>query len=607
MDMQKIQALLLEKDKDVVVRYLGEAGLVHFKQVDVEHIEDKEYLVPFKTPPDVLNRYLYLKEKIESFFKDLKIGLNDYSPDITTPTGETGDILLESLEKRIEKIPLDQIVKLNTFNEKINRFLETLSITDEVTVTKQSTDIPIGTYIEDLERKLSDIELRFVGLQSSEAVHDTNLNEPLIELKQNVEIATQKLSEEFNYDSVIKEATTIHFLVNREIQVIQLQDSFFRTKNLVYFEGWALPSQMDEVKQIITEVTKGTVVLITEPPNKHDEVPTILPKNPQIFNAFEKLTYAFGYPRHTEVNSIPLMAITFTIFFGLMFADVGQGILLAVIGLLLTQYKKKVNVNEMGELVRYFLIASEMFVLLGISASFFGLLFGEFFGPSEIIHPISLGRIGPFHFGGFDPAHEPMKMLRLAILFGVIHQSTGLGLNIVNNVRAKHRHEILVSACWLWLLWGGFFMWVNYKGLSQVQNWLSVGQVPLIGLIVTPLLLIMVLTSMHGGITEGLGFSVEVFAETLSHTLSYARLMALGLIHSAMSSIFLALAGVEHGHFKISGIPVLIAGTAMVMFIEGLVVFIHNLRLHWVEWFSKFYRGEGIIFIPYKFKIVGTR
>jgi vacuolar-type H+-ATPase subunit I/STV1 len=83
--------------------------------------------------------------------------------------------------------------------------------------------------------------------------------------------------------------------------------------------------------------------------------------------------------------------------------------------------------------------------------------------------------------------------------------------------------------------------------------------------------------------------------------------MALGLIHSAMSSIFLVLAGFEHGHMSLSGVPVLIVGTAMVMFIEGLVVFIHDLRLHWVEWFSKFYSGEGIIFIPYKFKIGGTR
>lgn len=112
----------------------------------------------------------------------------------------------------------------------------------------------------------------------------------------------------------------------------------------------------------------------------------------------------------------------------------------------------------------------------------------------------------------------------------------------------------------------------------------------------------MVSVSLIHGFTEGLRFGVEVFAETLSHTISYSRLMALGLIHSAMSSMFLVLGGVEHGLFPLSSIPILAVGTILVMTIEGLVVFVHDLRLHWVEWFSKFYSGEGILFKPFSFK-----
>ena len=81
---------------------------------------------------------------------------------------------------------------------------------------------------------------------------------------------------------------------------------------------------------------------------------------------------------------------------------------------------------------------------------------------------------------------------------------------------------------------------------------------------------------MNGLSMTGIGLVVvEVFVETLGHTISYSRLMALGLIHSAMSSLFLMLG--------------------------GLVVFVHTLRLHWVEWFSEFYTGEGILFKPFKF------
>ncbi|MCK5626104.1 hypothetical protein KAI11_04540, partial [Candidatus Bathyarchaeota archaeon] len=104
------------------------------------------------------------------------------------------------------------------------------------------------------------------------------------------------------------------------------------------------------------------------------------------------------------------------------------------------------------------------------------------------------------------------------------------------------------------------------------------------------------------GFMEGIGFGVEVFAETLSHTLSYCRLMALGLVHSVMNSLFLVLGGVEHGHFPLSSIPIIMLGTILVMTIEGLIVFVHTLRLHWIEWFSKFYAGEGIPFKPFTYK-----
>ena len=82
--------------------------------------------------------------------------------------------------------------------------------------------------------------------------------------------------------------------------------------------------------------------------------------------------------------------------------------------------------------------------------------------------------------------------------------------------------------------------------------------------------------------------------------MSYGRLMALGLIHSAMNSMFLVLGGVEHGYFPIDSLPVIAVGTILVMVIEGLIVFVHALRLHWVEWFSKFHSGEGIPFKPFR-------
>ena len=121
-------------------------------------------------------------------------------------------------------------------------------------------------------------------------------------------------------------------------------------------------------------------------------------------------------------------------------------------------------------------------------------------------------------------------------------------------------------------------------------------------LVILPLALIFVSAAIAEGFMVGIGFTVEVFAETLSHTMSYSRLMALGLIHSAMNYLFLVLGGVDHGVFPLQSIPLIAIGTILVLIIEGLVVFVHTLRLHWVEWFSTFHSGEGIPFKPFESK-----
>jgi len=359
-------------------------------------------------------------------------------------------------------------------------------------------------------------------------------------------------------------------------------------------------TQVKETIDKLKEVTDGYCIAAEESPAPEDEVPTILKSNSGYCRAFEKLTLAFGNPCADECNPVHIMTVTFSVLFGIMFADVGHGALLAIAGLAFTYLRGKVKLEKVGDIVRYVLEGSEMFIMLGISAIFFGFLFGEFFGPSGVLKPVSLGKFGPFYLGGFEPAHEPMKMLRFALLVGVAHLSLGLILRLWNEIKTRHYNHVLVPISWLWLLLGGFFMWAYFGGISNISKWFSEGASLFSGLVVLPLIVLTVSVGMVSGLTEGIGLGVEVFVETLGHTISYSRLMALGLIHSAMSSLFLVLGGVEHGHFPLTSIPIIATGTILVMIIEGLVVFVHTLRLHWVEWFSEFYTGEGILFKPFK-------
>jgi V/A-type H+-transporting ATPase subunit I len=139
-----------------------------------------------------------------------------------------------------------------------------------------------------------------------------------------------------------------------------------------------------------------------------------------------------------------------------------------------------------------------------------------------------------------------------------------------------------------------------WGGISNISSWFGPGILMFGILIILPLLLIFIITALTEGFMESVGFTIEVFAETLSHSMSYSRLMALGLVHSALNHLFLMLGGVDHGVFPLESIPLIAMGTILAMTIEGLIVFVHALRLHWIEWFSKFHSGEGIPFKPFR-------
>ena len=147
-------------------------------------------------------------------------------------------------------------------------------------------------------------------------------------------------------------------------------------------------------------------------------------------------------------------------------------------------------------------------------------------------------------------------------------------------------------------------MWVYWGGISKITTWFGEGLLMFVVLVITPLILMLIIVTLAENLMEGANHTIEVFIESLGHTLSFCRLAALFLTHTALSSMFLELAGVdpEIGHFPLSAIPIVAIGTILAIAIEGLLVLVHCLRLHWIELLPKFYSAEGILFEPLKIK-----
>ena len=351
------------------------------------------------------------------------------------------------------------------------------------------------------------------------------------------------------------------------------------SKSESYIAGWVPAAAQMEASQLIREVTAGRSVVKFEDPILGDDVPT-LTSHGRFLQPFEKLVRSFGIPSPWEIDPTPFVALSFMLIFGFMFADVGHGLILALIGVLVMVFGGRVK--NKSDLLSYVLDNGSLFIICGISGILGGILLGEFFGYEvelmsfQIVLPRPIGIVFPF-----KPMEEPMKMFKLSLFIATIHITLGLMLNLANKLsNGQYREALFEPVVWLWFYLGLMFCVFSYK--LDLGAW---ARSPLLlWTMILPLALMIAGKAVKEGL-DGLIFFIEAVISTISNTISYLRILALSLVHGVMSKMIITVGG---------GSPaVVILGSFAVIALEGLLIFIHTTRLVWVEWFSKFYKGEG--------------
>ena len=630
-DMEKLKVLVYEDYIDAVVRSLGHAGIVQFIDILTKPEEWKDVFVPYKSSAETETKCSDIISSIEEAFETLHIKPEDFPTPELPITEEPTLKVLATVEQKLAELPIEES-KIYALASKIDRTIESLGVKSEqfeesaltqseerelehiefelieLDKTIETTGLSnhqllveriVAKHLDDFD----EIATKFAELSKFIIDSERHFGARLVTLKRTVEDIIGTIDTGINFEEIREDLLTLWAIVNEEKRITEEKEKFVKSYRSIFFEAWVPEKLLKEAVERIKLASDGNCMISDEIPDLNEKnVPIIARECPSYLQAFGKLECAYGHPGSGDVDPVKIFAITFPILFGIMFADVAQGAILIVAGIIFTLVRRRGKMDDAGDIIRYLLISGEMLIYIGISAIFFGFLFGEFFGPSGVLHPITLAQIGPFQIGGFEPTQEPMKMLKFAILVGAIHISTGLVLRFINEMRHKHYKFVPIPICWIWLIFGSLFMWAYWGGISKISLWFSEGALMMGGLVILPLLLIFISAVAAEGFMVGIGFTVEVFAETLSHTMSYSRLMALGLIHSAMNYLFLVLGGVDHGVFPLQSIPLIAIGTVLVLIIEGLVVFVHTLRLHWVEWFSTFHSGEGIPFKPFESK-----
>lgn len=409
-------------------------------------------------------------------------------------------------------------------------------------------------------------------------------------------------------------------------KLIALDNSYVLRSNVLimdnrfHFSGY-IPSRKE--KQFKALLEKSEDVVVTPVPTNNGEAPVKL-KNNRLFRPFEMFVKMYGLPSADGIDPTPVVAITYMLVYGIMFGDLGQGLCITLLGLLLTKFTK--------------VKLAPIMTRIGLSSALFGVLYGSVFGNEHIITPF-------FHVPkiytllGYETAPENIfgissVLLIAALLVGVVLLVMSMILNMIICVKTHDVENGLFGASGL----TGFVFYVSlilgvggsFIGLDLLKPWY------IAVFIVLPLVVMFfkepILHLMHtektekggkGNIDTGLKkkldtmmavksekekksvgtFIIEGVIELfetcltyLTNTMSFLRIGGFILSHAGLMLVVNVLANMAGE--GVGYIAVQVIGNAFVTGVEGFLVGIQVLRLEFYELFSRFFKGGGKPFNP---------
>jgi V/A-type H+-transporting ATPase subunit I len=381
---------------------------------------------------------------------------------------------------------------------------------------------------------------------------------------------------------------------------------FATTEETFITEGWVPEDRADRIQAALEKATGGRIY-IEELEIDDDTAVPVEYENPSFARPSQLLMDLYGRPRYSEFDPTLLLAIAFPIFFGMILGDVGYGAVLLALSLGLRKYLK-------GEGGRALL---KVLSISSVSSIIFGVLYSEAFGFSLPWPTLIFSR--HLNIGGAATGHGPqvVELMIVAIWIGILHITLGRLIG-TRNARSlyhgKHAKKAMIANLgWLGVMWGILLMiWAFFPiplmpdltGLPIVAMGFNVAAVVGAALLVAGII----------GIAQENPLEVVELPTIISHVLSYARLTAVGL-----SSVAIAMV-VNYISIGMMIEPQLEAITpvGVVLIIAGILVFLmghvlntalgllggglHSIRLHYVEFFTKFYKGGGIKYNPFGMK-----
>ena len=640
--MKLLTAIVLEKDSSKVVTAMIENGIMDFVPInEFHHVKEGQ----LKDHKSFVSRSLLTDLKTRCEFLFSLAGIDNPSFDgLDLNAIEKPDMIgykktLDRLTENISQLREDQKLlsqKILTNGEFLRyidgqryEFLDirigTCNKADDAAgrlvnfgYLIQKEDYNISISLTRDGKKVSDILDKFNWIESEDKINNESLfsllkSEVLLkkeELFQNNDDLNAKIK-----DVVVgKEETLKDMWTSLRLNELceYAQEYFSHTQNTTLFSGWIEDDKMALATEAIEKATGGNCIIDSRRDKDIDreKVPVKI-SSPKICEPFEKMVNNFGTVEYGTVNPTIFTMISFLAMFTFMFADMGQGLVLLLMGLFITYSYKRNPLKPDGLINRNI---AKLLIYLGPASMLGGWLFGSFFGFDFIpalwfnFHHVVNGHSDGLIASVYD-------ILGITIKFGIIVIYVGLAINCVNLLRKREYFTLLFDRN---ALLGGLFYTLGiYMSYYYVgTGYKSFPSNPIFTYLLTFAVIALFLKcplhlTLHAikhkskvqissfildTVMEFIVEALEIFSGYLSNTLSFLRVAGLGIAHVSLMTAFATIADMNDS--LIFKIVILAFGNILVIALEGLSAGIQSLRLNYYEFFSKYFTGRGIIFKP---------
>jgi V/A-type H+-transporting ATPase subunit I len=368
---------------------------------------------------------------------------------------------------------------------------------------------------------------------------------------------------------------TLYDVLSVEGDKDAVSNNFMKSKQTFILSAWVPNELVVELEQRLQSVTDHFSLSVTNL-KETDISPTLL-KNHKYAEPLEFITNQYSVPNSRGVDPNAIMMPFFVIFFGIMVSDVIYGLIIAsVSAYILNKVHARDNFKKILGIM----------ILGGVSSSFWGMMFGGWMGGMFNISPVM-----------FSPLTDPFKMIALCIVLGIIQLFVGFGIQAYLNIKRGFVLDAILDQG-LWVLFLISMMSLALPLLLPYNQYAALGLA--LALVLTQgrkkkKLIMKLLTGV---------LSLYNITGFLGDVLSYLRLFALGLASGVIGTVINSMAFMLSGSFvgNILMVFILVIGHTFNIAINVLGAYVHSSRLQYVEFFSKFYEGEGTAYDPFRIK-----